>query len=463
MSTLQARFERLQADAPALARTTAAQRADKLRRLLDATLAAKDDIVDACARELNSSYISTAFQLLLVKAEIEYLITHLAAWMQPEPVADCPQLLGRRAYVHHEPKGLVLNLNTWNAPFACGLNPCAGALAAGNAVVLKPSELAPHSSKVLRRIVEAAFGPDEFLVEEGGAEVAQELLTLPFNHIYYTGGHRVGRLVMRAAAEHFAGVTLEMGGKNPVIVDAGADINDAASKIATGRLANAGQICIAPDYVLVHRSQQQRLLDALGGVIAERYDSGGAGAQHNPDFQRIISDAHFDRIRGLIDDAVANGATVVLGGDLDAADRYIGPTVLTDVTERMKIMQEEIFGPVLPVIPFDTPTEAVAMVARRPKPLALYIYATDRAQVDYYLQHTSAGSSAVNNNVIQAGIPTLPFGGIGHSGMGRVNGRQSFREFSNARAVVEDALQPQPQPALSAQQLRALVDHLLCS
>jgi aldehyde dehydrogenase (NAD+) len=222
-------------------------------------------------------------------------------------------------------------------------------------------------------------------------------------------------------------------------------------------------VCIAPDYVLVQRALEDRLVTALTGAIEAIYNPGGAGIRHCPEFQRIISDGHFARIRGLVDDALARGARLAYGGDSDAAERYIGPTLLTGVTDDMQIMHEEIFGPVLPVIPFDTPAEAVARIRARPKPLALYIYATERAQVDYYLRHTSAGSTAVNNAVIQAGIPTLPFGGVGHSGMGRVNGRQSFREFSNARAVVEDELQPQPQPTLSPQQLRELVDHLLCS
>jgi aldehyde dehydrogenase (NAD+) len=334
---------------------------------------------------------------------------------------------------------VVLNLSTWNAPVAIGLVPAIAAIAAGNAVLLKPSELAPLSASLLREIVAAAMPEDEFAVVEGGPDVAQALLELPFNHIYYTGGHRVGRIVMRAAAEHFAGVTLEMGGKSPVFVDVSADITDAARKIAWGRLSNAGQVCIAPDYVLAHRSVADRFLDAIATEIPRMYNADGKGFENSPDFPRLVNQTQFARVQGLIDDARAKGARVVLGGEANPQTRFIPPTVLTDVTDDMRVMQEEIFGPVLPVLVYDNLDAAMARVRMREKPLALYVYARDRSVIDAVLAGTSAGSTVVNHNMIQTGTnPHLPSGGINASGIGRVGGYRGFLEVSNAKSVVEE-------------------------
>jgi aldehyde dehydrogenase (NAD+) len=289
--------------------------------------------------------------------------------------------------------------------------------------------------------MDKAMPRDEFITFEGGPEVAQALLALPFDHIYYTGGQRVGRIVMRAAAEHFAGVTLEMGGKNPAIVDASASLENAAKKIAWGRLANAGQVCVAPDYVVIHESRMEAFVKSLGDSMTAMYNPQGKGFETSDELLRIVNDQHFRRISGLIDDAVAKGAGVAFGGQTDAATRFISPTILTGVTEQMQVMQEEIFGPVLPVIPFRTKEEAVEIVHRRTKPLALYIYAKERAAIDWFLQNTSAGSTVVNHNLIQSGTnPRLPFGGVNHSGMGRIGGERGFVEFSNARSVVEQPL-----------------------
>jgi aldehyde dehydrogenase (NAD+) len=359
-------------------------------------------------------------------------------------------MLGKKAYIQYEPKGVVLNLSTWNAPLAIGLVPAIAAIAAGNTVLLKPSELAPQSAALLSEIVAAAMPDNEFAVAEGGPEVAEQLLTLPFNHIYYTGGQRVGRIVMRAAAEHFAGVTLEMGGKNPVFIDESADIKDAARKIAWGRLSNAGQVCIAPDYVLVKKAVADQFLQSIATEIPRMYNADNQGFEKSPDFPRVVNQTHFARVQGLIDDAVAKGARVVLGGASNPATRFIPPTVLTDVTADMRVMQEEIFGPVLPVMAYTDLDQAMARVRHREKPLALYVYAKDRGVIDAVLAGTSAGSTVINHNMVQSGTnPHLPFGGVNGSGMGRVGGHRGFLEFSNARSVVEetkaaDGLTPLP-------------------
>jgi aldehyde dehydrogenase (NAD+) len=432
-------FQRLAAKAPEVAQTTAEQRADKIRRLLAAMLERRDAIIAAVQKELRVHPIDVDGQLLMVKSEAEFAMRNLAQWMQPDPIQPSLMTIGKKSYVRYEPKGVVLNLATWNAPIAIGLVPLIGAIAAGCTMVLKPSELAPHCSQLLAQIVAKAFPEDEFAVVQGGPEVAQELLRQPFNHIFYIGGHAVGRLVMKAAAEHFASVTLEMGGKNPAIVDQSADLEDAAQKIGWGRVANAGQVCLAPDYALVHESVLKGFVDALGRRLTAMYNPSGKGFEQSPELARIVNARHFQRIKGLLDDALARGARVEFGGQLNEATLFIAPTVLSGLRPEMRIMQEEIFGPILCVLPFARREDAVRETRSRDKPLALYVFAKDRAFIDWVIANTTSGSTVVNHNVIQSGTNThLPFGGVNASGIGRLGGRYSFLECSNPRAVVED-------------------------
>jgi aldehyde dehydrogenase (NAD+) len=435
------RFAALHGRSVAMAGSSAAERAARIRRLTAAVLANRQRFYDAAYAELKAGDLDVAAQLVMIKSEADFAAKHVARWMRPQRVRNSAATLGKKCYVLHEPKGVILNLSTWNAPVCIGLVPAIAAIAAGNAFALKPSELAPHSAVVLREVIESVFPGDEFAVFEGGPEIAQALLALPFDHVYYTGGQRVGRLVMKAAAEHFAGVTLEMGGKNPAIIDSSAAIDNAALKIAWGRNSNAGQICVAPDYALVHETRHDEFVAALGTAIRRLYDADGRGFEQSKELLRIVNDQHFARVQGLLDDARTKGAQVVVGGETRAADRYVAPTVLTGVTEDMKVMQEEIFAPILPVLAWRDRAEAIEIVQRRSKPLALYIYAKDRAAIDWFLQHTSAGSTVVNHNLIQSGTnPRLPFGGVGPSGIGRIGGETGFREFSNPRSVVEQPL-----------------------
>ncbi len=456
-------FQRLRAGAPKFARTTAAERVAKLQALQKAVNDHLDEIDEAGMAEINMSGLG---QLLPLKEEIAWACAHLEQWMKPGEAAAGPSgLMGRRGYVHHEPKGVVLHLATWNAPVLISLSPAVSMLAAGNTVMIKPSELAPRSAEIVKKIIEQAFAPDEVAVVLGGPEVAQEALALPFNHVCYVGGTRVGKIVMKAAADHFAPVTLELGGKNPVIVDKSADIEDAAKKITFGRSIMAGQVCLAPDYILVPHAQRDKLVDALAANFKAFYDPSGAGVKASADFSRIINPNHTKRIAGLIADAKAKGAKIAYGGDVDEGQRYIAPTILTDVTDEMDIAFEETFGPVLCVMGYDTREEAVAEVAKRPKPLGLYIFAADRDAIDFFLNNTRSGSAAINNNVTQANIPTLPFGGCNHSGIGRLGGHAGFLEFSNLRAVVEDPADPKqappafypPYPAEARMFLRAML------
>lgn len=432
-------FERLQARAPQLSQSTAEQRIARIRRLVAAALAARPRIYEAVKLERGLLPPDADAELVMLKMEAEHIEKNLADWMTDKSAPPSLMTLGKKCYLHYEAKGMVLVLPSWNAPYVIGFLPVLGALAAGNAVIVKPSELAPHSSKIMAEIAKEAFPDGEVTVIEGGVEAATALLACPFNHIFYIGNNTVGRIIMRAAAEHFASVTLEMGGKNPSIVDASADVEDAALKTAWGRMCNAGQACIAPDYVFAHEAVFQRYVDALVTEITAMYDPRGEGFDKNPEYPRVINARHFERIKGLVEDARAKGAKIVMGGEYRDDDRYIAPTVITHTTADMKIMQEEIFGPVIVVMPWKNREEVVDYIRVRDKPLASYVFAKDRAVWEYFLANTTSGSVVLNHNVVQSGTnPYLPFGGVNHSGIGRLVGFNTFAECSNARTVFEE-------------------------
>jgi aldehyde dehydrogenase (NAD+) len=432
-------FQRLAAKAPDLAQATAAQRAAKIGKLLDATLAARPRIIEAVRKELRCHPNDVDGQLLMVKAEAEHAMRYLAGWMRPEPVPPSLMTLGKHSYIRYEPKGNVLHVSTWNAPIAEAFVPAIGAIAAGCTFTLKPSELAPHCAQLLAEIVGGVFPDDEFAVVQGGAEVAQELLRQPFNHIFYIGGHAVGRQIMKAAADHFATVTLEMGGKNPALVHRSADLDDAAQKIGWGRIANAGQVCVAPDYVMVDEPVLRPFVEALGRRMTAMYDPQGKGFDQSPELARIVNARHFQRVKALLDDALAKGAKLEFGGQMNEADLFIGPAILTGVRPEMKIMQDEVFAPIICVLPFGRREDIVAELRRHLKPLSSYVFARDREFIDWAIANTTSGNTVVNHNLVQSGTNTaLPFGGVNASGMGRLGGRATFLECSNARSIVED-------------------------
>ncbi|MGB0920250.1 MAG: aldehyde dehydrogenase family protein [Alphaproteobacteria bacterium] len=430
-------FAKLQANTAALKARSATERAARITALMDEVLKRKHDLIAASEIERGSQDLDVAAELMMLKMESDFIAKNVGKWMKRQKVKGSMAAFGKTSYVLYEPKGVVLNLSTWNAPAVISFYPLLPAIAAGNACLLKPSELAPHSSKILKEIVEAVFPADEFAVVEGGPEVASALLEQPFNHIYYTGGHRVGRIVMEAAAKHFASVTLEMGGKSPAIIDKSADLDNAATKIIWGRMANAGQICVAPDHVLTPAPFYDATVEALIGAAKRMYDSEGKGYLDTPEVCKIINHAHFDRVVGLIEDAKAKGATVAHGGNYDRDSRKVEPTILTNVTEDMDVMRDEIFGPVLPVMAYDRLEDVPAIIEKRSKPLALYVYGKDKQALNWMVDHSTAGSTVLNHNCVQSGTnPNLPFGGVGHSGMGRVGGFRGFQEMSNNRALM---------------------------
>jgi aldehyde dehydrogenase (NAD+) len=398
------------------------------------------DLLDALAADLGKPRLEGwATDIGIVINEIEHALRHLAGWMKPErvwtPIAQRPA----RAAIHREPKGVVLVIAPWNYPVHLLLLPMVGALAAGNCVVGKPSEVTAHTSAALARLVPEHLDRESIAIVEGGVPETQALLAERFDHIFYTGNGRVGRVVMEAAAKHLTPVTLELGGKSPAIVDRDANLDVAARRIAFGKFLNAGQTCIAPDYVLVTREQEQPLIERIGQVIREFY---GPDPAHSPDYARIVNDAHFQRLEKLL----GSGAPAV-GGDSRASERYIAPTVLRDVGADSPVMSDEIFGPILPVLPVADIDEAIRFVNDRDRPLALYLFSESHAVQQRILAETTSGGACVNTTVMHVAVPELPFGGVGPSGMGAYHGKASFDVFSHRKSVLTRPARPDPKIA----------------
>ncbi|SDL69328.1 aldehyde dehydrogenase (NAD+) [Catalinimonas alkaloidigena] len=422
-------FQEQQQHKAHLRQTTASARITQLKRLRKAVYEQRYALRRALQADFGKPGVETDFtEIFPLLKEIDHVVRHLKDWMEPHKVSTPLALIGSRAFVQYEPKGVVLIMAPWNYPFYLQLSPLVSALAAGNAAILKPSEMTPHTAAFIRQLIETLFPPEEVAVVEGGKDVAEALLALPFDHIFFTGSPEVGKVVMAAAAQHLTSVTLELGGKSPVVVDETADVADAARKIAWGKYINAGQTCIAPDYLLVHEHQRVPMLEALRTAFRQMYDEGG--------YARIINERHFQRLKTLLEQAQAAGAVVEEGGTIDATQRLMAPTVLTGMTEAMRLMQEEIFGPLLPVVFFRSLEEAVACIERRPKPLSLYIFSRNERHIDYLLHHTSAGGTAINETILHVANPRLPFGGVNHSGLGKSHGHWGFLAFSNERSVL---------------------------
>jgi aldehyde dehydrogenase (NAD+) len=417
------------------------------------------ELLAALARDLGKSVVEGFLtEIAMVRAEIDYTLRHLEAWLRPHKVTVPAKQLPGRARIHRDPLGVVLVIGPWNYPVQLVLAPLVGALAGGNAAVLKPSEVAAHSSHALARLVARYLDPDAVAVIEGGVPETTALLEERFDHIFYTGNGTVGRVVMAAAAKHLTPVTLELGGKSPTIVDRSANLDVAARRIAWGKYLNAGQTCVAPDYVLVDRRVEGALCARLRDAVRRFY---GADPRESGDYGRIVNDRHFQRIIRLLDDEGAG--EVVYGGERDAEARYLAPTGLRGTDPAAPIMQEEIFGPVLPVIAVDDVDAAIDFVTGRDKPLALYVFAESDAIVDRVVHHTAAGGVCVNHTVFHLAVPGLPFGGVGESGMGAYHGRATFETFTHAKSVLTKptALDPSiaypPYRGLKAKLLRKLL------
>lgn len=419
-----------------LKNASAASRIEKLRAIETYMLAHKQSLFDALYADFRkpSSEVIIA-ELLGVKKEINYMIKHLKSWMKPQKVGTPLMLLGTQGQIQLEPKGMCLIIAPWNYPFNLAINPLVHAIAAGNAIMLKPSEMSEHTSAFINKMITALFDPSEVAVFEGDASVASFLLEQKFDHIFFTGSPMIGKKVMEAASKHLCSVTLELGGKSPAIVDESADITSSAQKIAWGKFLNNGQTCIAPDYLYVHEKINFQFLQALELAIASFYGTGSEIAK-SKDYARIVNKRHFNRIKHLVDEAVLHGAKILLGGDFDESTCFMSPTILTNCTIDMQIMQEEIFGPILPVMTFKNEVEITGYLSREEKPLALYIFSQNQIFSDFIVQNTSSGSCLINDCLIQFGHDELPFGGVNNSGIGKSGGKFGFLEFSHAKSVL---------------------------
>jgi aldehyde dehydrogenase (NAD+) len=388
------------------------------------------DFAAALQADLHKGSFETALsELGFVASEAQYARRHLRRWARPKRVSTPMMALPGSSHIQPEPKGVVLIIAPWNYPLSMVCAPLVGAIAAGNCAVLKPSEITSHTSAALARIIPRYLDNDAFAVIEGGVAETTELLEHHYDHILYTGNERVARIVMTAAAQHLTPVTLELGGKSPCLVDKSADLDVAASRIAWGKFINAGQTCVAPDHVLVHRSVAAEFTEILASKIKQFY---GDDPSQSPDYCRIASERHTARFARLLE-----GQNIHTGGQVDVAQRYVAPTIVLDPDPASELMQEEIFGPVLPVITVDEMHHAIKFVAERPKPLALYLFTRSKALENAVLDGLSAGSVCINDAVIFMVSPELPFGGIGNSGMGRYTGWFGFETFSHMRPVMK--------------------------
>jgi aldehyde dehydrogenase (NAD+) len=388
-------------------------------------------ILTALKADLHKSVGESYLSELFILQDINHTLKHLHQWAKPIRVNTPLQQLPGKSRIYPEPLGVVLIMGAWNYPFQLIIAPLIGAIAAGNCALLKPSELVPHTSRVIADLVEKTFESHYIAVIEGGVEVSQALLEEKFDHILFTGGTAIGKLVMAAAAKHLTPVTLELGGKSPCIVDQDIQLDYTARRIVWGKFLNAGQTCIAPDYVLAHKRVKSDLLQAMQTAVQNFYGNDPAKAD---DYSRIVSPGHFSRLVHLLHEGHQDGH-IVVGGNYDEGDRYIAPTIIDQIPPESPLMDEEIFGPILPVLEYEDLDEAIAFIKARPKPLSLYIFSNQKHIQKKLLQETSSGSVAINDTVMQFGVLTLPFGGVGDSGMGSYHGKASFDTFSHRKSV----------------------------
>ncbi|MEZ4772429.1 MAG: aldehyde dehydrogenase family protein [Bacteroidia bacterium] len=430
-------FALQQAGTQKVSARTVIERKARIRAILDFVLDHQDEIKQALFRDFQKTESEVIIsEIAPLKVEAKFVLKNLKKWLRPEKVPTPWELLGSSSSIHRIPKGNVLIIGPFNYPWFLTIKPIIWAVAAGNTVMVKPSELIPHTSSMIRKMVEHIFPPEEVVVVEGNPEVSIELLKLPFNHIYFTGSPQVGKIVMEAASRHLASVTLELGGKSPVIIDESAKIRDAAYRIAWGKTLNNGQTCISPDYILVHESVKSAFVEAYKSSIAKMFNAEGKGISQSPSYCRIVNARHFERIAHLLEDAVEKGAKIETGGETDSAQNFISPTLLSDVTEEMEVMHEEIFGPLLSLVTFRNIEDIPAIVQRRSHPLVLYIFSHNQRNIDYLMQNIPSGDAVINDVIIHFGNKYLPVGGIGNSGIGKSGGYAGFREFTHERSVV---------------------------
>lgn len=413
-------------------KSTAEERIEKLTHLKEAILERMADFVDAARKDFLIPAETVQNQIYAVIQAMDYTISNLPTWMQPEKVEN-PQ--DGIAYIFYEARGRVCIFGTWNSPMSVTIHPLIEALAAGNCVVIKPSEFNSHYNVVLQEVIEKVFDEQEVAIIQGEADVSEQLLSLPFDHFFFTGSPRVGKIVMREAANHLAAVTLELGGKSPVIIDKGYSIVKATQNLVFGKVLMGGQFCISPDYLFVHEEDRDAFVETYRQMtMGMLYDDGRLCVN---ELTQIMNEQHYKRIKGLFEDAITKGAVILSGGTFDDVNRLIEPTLLGDVTQEMLIAEEEIFGPLTFAHTYTDVNEVIRYIQARPKPLALYMFSDDTSLQQKILHETSSGGVTINGLLMHNVHLPLPFGGVNNSGTGSFHGIHGFKTFSHQRAVYE--------------------------
>ncbi|HEH7995541.1 TPA: aldehyde dehydrogenase [Staphylococcus aureus] len=406
-------------------------RKEQLKKLSKAIKSYESDILEALYTDLGKNKVEAyATEIGITLKSIKNARKELKNWTKTKNVDTPLYLFPTKSYIKKEPYGTVLIIAPFNYPFQLVFEPLIGAIAAGNTAIIKPSELTPNVARVIKRLINETFDANYIEVIEGGIEETQTLIHLPFDYVFFTGSENVGKIVYQAASENLVPVTLELGGKSPVIVDETANIKVASERICFGKFTNAGQTCVAPDYILVHESVKDDLITALSKTLREFY---GQNIQQSPDYGRIVNLKHYHRLTSLLNSAQMN---IVFGGHSDEDERYIEPTLLDHVTNDSAIMQEEIFGPILPILTYQSLDEAIAFIHQRPKPLSLYLFREDENATQRVINELSFGGGAINDTLMHLANPKLPFGGVGASGMGRYHGKYSFDTFTHEKSYI---------------------------
>lgn len=424
----------------AIKHSTAYKRIGWIKKLLDTINREEKAIEQALYQDFHKSGIETAItEILVVQLELKHIAKKLRGWMKDKNVRRSLVMPNVSAYLHYEPKGNALIITPWNYPFQLPLVHLAACIAAGNTAILKLSEFSPNSNQVLKKIIAEVFPTDHIAVIEGAVEETTHLLNLRFDHIHFTGSSKVGKIVMEAASKHLTDITLELGGKSPAIIDKNVNLRQVVKNLIWAKFVNAGQTCIAPDYILAHRHQKQQLEEIFKAEIEEAF---GKDAFNSPDYARIINEKQFERLNQALDSAKQLGANIIAGGKTDGKTKYIAPTVVSNVAANNPLMTDEIFGPILPIVYYAQIQEAIDFINAKEKPLALYVFSKDSNFNKHLIRNTSAGSTCINDAVIQIMQPNLPFGGVNNSGLGQSTGWYGFKAFSHERAVADVKILP---------------------
>jgi len=416
------------------------ERIEKIKRIQNFVLSEANHqiIAEALYKDLrkpNEEVITSEITPILLNTK--HVLRNLKNWMKVEHVPSPITMVGMSSYIKYESKGTVLLISPWNYPIFLTIYPLIYAIAAGNAVILKPSEISSNTSKVIANMIQTIYEEHEVAVIEGAIEESTELLKLPFNHIHFTGSPKVGKIVMEAASKNLSGVTLELGGKSPVIIDGTGNTQEIAEKIAWGKTLNCGQTCIAPDYILIQKKEIETFISHFKTNVNKFYNPNDNGLNNASEYGRIVDEKNFNRVEKLLQDAIKKGAKIEFGGQLKKEEKFMEPTLLTNVNTEMLIMQEEIFGPLLPIITFEKNSDVINFLQKMPSPLAIYIMSGKKKNIQYFLDNTVSGGVGINELMLTPVNPNLPFGGVNNSGIGKSGGKHSFDDFSNPKGVVK--------------------------